>query len=131
MATKKETAKYVDGFVLIIPKENIVAYKKMAKEAEGVWLGFGALDYKECMGDELSPKAPQGTPGPLTFTKLAGAGANDTVWFSYITYKNKAHRNQVNKKVMQYFDKKYANTDMPMPFDMKKMAVGGFSVKVG
>lgn len=131
MSTQKQTAKYVDGFVLLIPKKNIAQYKKMAREAEEVWKRFGALDYKECMGEELSKKALHGMPAPLSFTTLTGAKAGDTVWFSFITYKNKTQRNQVNKKVMQFFSEKYANTDMAMPFDMSKMAVGGFSVEVG
>ena|SRR3989339_2051964 len=131
MKTQKQTAKYVDGFVLLIPKKNIAKYKKMAREAEEVWKRFGALDYKECMGEELSKKASDGMPSPLSFTTLTGAKAGDTVWFSFITYKNKTHRNQVNKKVMQFFSEKYANTDMAMPFDMSKMAVGGFSVEIG
>lgn len=130
-STKKPTAKYVDGFVLVIPKKNITAYKKMAREAEEVWMKFGALDYKECMGEDLAPKTAPDMPSTLSFTTLAGAEGDDTVWFSFITYKNKTHRNQVNKKVMQYFSKKYADVDTPMPFDMSKMATGGFVVQVG
>ncbi len=123
-------ANYVDGFVLIIPKKNVAKYKKMASEAARVWKKFGALDYKECMGEDLKPKSPGG-PAPLNFLKMTKAGAGETVWFSYITYKNKKHRDAVNKKVMAYFDKKYANkTHEDMPFDMKKMAYGGFSVIV-
>ncbi len=117
--------------MLLIPKKNIQSYKKIAKEAEEVWKSFGALNYKECMGEDLAPKALQGMPAPLSFTSLTKAHASDTVWFSFITYKNKTHRNQVNKKLIQYFNKKYANTNEPMPFDMSKMAVGGFSVNVG
>lgn len=132
MTTKKQAVKYVDGFVFSIAKENLAAYKKMAKEAEQVWKKFGALDYKECMGDDLDIKAQGGMPVPLSFNKLAKPAVNEVVWFSYVTYKSKAHRNQVNKKVHEYFGKKYADTkDVPMPFDMKKMAYGGFSVMVG
>ncbi len=87
--TKKQTATYVDGFVLVIPKKNIAKYKKMAREAEEVWKRFGALDYKECIGEELSKKASHGMPAPLSFTKLTGAKASDTIWFSFITYKIK------------------------------------------
>lgn len=125
------TARYVDAFVLVVPKKNVAAYKKMAREGAVAWKKFGALDYKECMGEDLKNKASAGMPAPLSFTQLANAKPNETVWFSYITFKNKAHRNQVNKKVMQFFSKKYANTDQAMPFDMSKMAVGGFSVQVG
>ncbi|MBP9669709.1 MAG: DUF1428 domain-containing protein [Candidatus Pacebacteria bacterium] len=133
MAIKKQGAKYVDGFVLVVPKNNVAAYKKMAKEAKEVWVKFGALDYKECMGEDLSPKQPEGSPTlPLSFASIVKAGPEDTVWFSYITFKNKTHRTQVNKKVMAYFDKKYkGKEDMPMPFDMQRMAYAGFSVQVG
>ena len=121
---------YVDGFVLIIQKKNVAKYKKMAAEAATVWKKFGALDYKECMGDDLKPDT-HGGPPTLTFPKMTGAKAGDTVWFSYVTYKNKKHRDAVNKKVMAYFDKKYADKKHEdMPFDMKKMAYGGFSVVV-
>ncbi len=121
---------YVDGFVLIIPKKNVAAYKKMATEAASVWKKFGALDYKECMGDDMSPNMG-GKPG-FTFPKITKAKPTDTVWFSYIVYKDKKHRDTVNKKVMDYFGKKYADKKHDeMPFDMKKMAYGGFSVIVG
>lgn len=129
---KKNSATYVDGFVFTVPKKNLRAYKKMAQEASVVWKKFGALDYKECKGDDLKIKPVQGMPSPRSFTDLAKAGAGDTVWFSFITYKSKAHRNEVNKKVMQYFDKKYAEKkDMSMPFDVQAMAYGGFAVVVG
>lgn len=127
----KTTAKYVDGFVFTVPKKKIPAYKKMAKEGAAAWKKFGALDYKECMGEDLKTKGSGGMPAPLAFTKLTGAKAGDTVWFSFITFKSRAHRDQVNKKVMAYFGKKYANmTDMEMPVDTKRMAYGGFSVEV-
>lgn len=122
MATKQ--ANYVDGFVIPIPKKNTGAYKKMASEGSKVWRRFGALDYKECMLDQAKPKGVG-----HTFLKMAKAKAGETVWFSYITYKSKTHRNQVNKKVMAYFSKKYSQTS-PMPFDMKRMAYGGFKVIV-
>lgn len=126
---KKQT-KYVDGFVLVVPKKNIAAYRAMARGGEKLWMKFGALDYKECMGDDLNIK--MGTMQAFTFLKLAKVKKGETVWFSYITYKSRAHRDQVNKKVMAEMDKmaeKYKN--MKMPFDMKRMAVGGFKVLVG
>lgn len=127
----KGKVKYVDGFVFVVPKKNIAAYKKMAREGAATWKRFGALDYKECMGNDLNIKGPAGAPSPLSFTKLAKQKASETVWFSYIGYKNKAHRNQVNKKVMAFFDKKYADQkDQSMPFDPRRMAYGGFSVEV-
>lgn len=122
---------YVDGFVFIVPKKNIGAYKKMAREASLVWKKFGVLDYKECKGSDLKTKAMGEMPAPLSFIKLTSAKPTETVWFSYILFKNKKHRDAVNRKVMNFFNKKYANTmNMPMPFDIKKMAYGGFSVEV-
>ena len=132
MKTAKTSGKYVDGFVFVVSKKNVKAYKKMATEAEQVWKKFGALEYKECMGNDLKIKGSQGMPAPVSFTKLTGAKPTETVWFSYITYKSKAHRDAVNKNVMAYFSKRYeGKEDMPMPFDMARMVHGGFSVEVG
>lgn len=133
MATKQksksnktgQSGKYVDGFVLSIPKDKVNDYKKMASEAAKVWMDFGALDYKECILDDAMP--PFVT---FTFPKMAKSKEGETTWFSYIVFESKKHRNAVNKKVMAYFDKKYADVDMPMPFDMKRMAFGGFKVEV-
>lgn len=131
MTTKINKAKYVDGFVFRVPKKNVVMYRKMAREGAAAWKRFGALDYKECMGDDLIMKAGGGMPAPLSFTKLTSAKPSETIWFSFITFKNKVHRNEVNRKVMDYMSKKYAGKeDMPMPFDPKYMAYGGFSVEV-
>ena len=116
--------KYVDGFVFTVPVENEAAYKKMARDGAKAWKKFGALDYKECKADDVTP--PHVT---FTFPKMAKAKEGESVWFSFITFKSKKHRDEVNKKVMEYFDKKYANKDMAMPFDMKRMAYGGFKVR--
>lgn len=123
---KKQTEKYVDGFVLIVPKSKISAYKKMAQEGAKIWKKFGALDYKECMIDD--PKPPMVT---FTFSKMIKAKKGETIWFSYITYKSRAHRDQVNKKVMALMEKEAKKyKDKPMPFDMKRMAYAGFKVMV-
>ena len=90
----------------------------------------GALEYYECMGEDLKTKSMGGMK-PREFTDVAKAKRGDTVWFSFITYKSRRHRDSVNKKVMAYFDKKYQKADMEMPFDMKRMAYGGFKVEVG
>ncbi len=119
-------AKYVDGFVLSVPKKNTAKYKKMAQEASKVWKKFGALDYKECMIDDVKPKFVT-----FTFPKMAKTKPGEAVWFSFIVYKSRRHRDAVNKKVMAYFDKKYSKKDMAMPFDMKRFAYGGFEVVVG
>ena len=90
---------------------------------------FGALDYKECMGDDLSPN--MGGVSGLTFPKMVNAKKDEKVWFSYVTYKSKARRDQVNKKVMAEMEKKAEKyKDKAMPFDMKRMAYGGFKVVV-
>lgn len=127
----KNKSKYVDGFVLVVPKNKVVEYKKMAEWGKRVWMKHGALDYKECMGDDLRVKS-MGGPKPLAFPKMAKTKKNETVWFSFVTYKSRAHRDQVNKKVMAEMAKsadKYK--DMPMPFDVRRMAYGGFKVVVG
>jgi uncharacterized protein YbaA (DUF1428 family) len=117
-------AKYVDGFVLAVPKAKITEYKKMAKEGAKIWRKFGALEYYECMADDVKPKQVT-----FTFPKMTKAKPNEVVWFSFVMFKNRKHRDQVNKKVMAYFVEKYKDkTDMP--FDMKRMAYGGFSVEV-
>lgn len=118
--------KYVDGFVLTVPKAKLVAYKKMATEGYKTWMKFGALDYKECVQDDLTP--PHVT---RTFAKAAAAKDDEVVIFSYIVFKSRKHRDTVNKKVMAYFDKKYAGEQQDMPFDMKRMSYGGFQVFVG
>lgn len=121
--------RYVDGFVLVIPKKNLAAYRRMAKQGAKMWRKFGALDYKECMGDDMSPN--MGGVTGLTFPKMVQAKKGETVWFSYIVYKSRAHRDQVNKKVMAEMNKQAEKyKDQPMPFDMKRMAYGGFKVVV-
>jgi uncharacterized protein YbaA (DUF1428 family) len=118
--------KYVDGFVLSIPKKNTAKYKKMAQEANRVWKRFGALDYKECVIDDARPDKFV----TFTFPKMAKTKPGEAVWFSFITYKSRRHRDAVNKKVMAYFNKKYGKNEMQMPFDMKRFASGGFTVEV-
>lgn len=125
---KKQT-KYVDGFVLVVPKKRVAEYRKMATEGSKIWLKYGALSYRECMLDDAKP--PLVT---LFFPKMVKAKPSETVWFSYVEYKSKAHRDQVNKKVMKAMDEKYKDSSKnmdAMPFDMKRMAYGGFKVVVG
>ncbi|MFZ2886489.1 MAG: DUF1428 domain-containing protein [Minisyncoccia bacterium] len=122
---------YVDGFVFPVPKKNLGAYKKMATGASKVWKKYGALEYYECMGDDLKIKPEPSGLKARSFVETAKAKAGDTVWFSFIVYKNKAQRDSVNKKVMAFFNKKYADMkDMPMPFDPRKMAYGGFKAVI-
>lgn len=113
--------RYVDGFVIPIPKKNLKAYRKMAQWGCRLWMKYGALDYYECVGDDLDNHCG------LTFPKLCKLKRNETVIFAYIVYRNKAHRDQVNKKVMNDPSMK---APTKMPFDMKKFAMGGFKVLV-
>ena len=123
-------AKYVDGFVLVVPKDKVEEYMKMATEGRDIWMKHGALEYYECKGDDLEPKEMGGMK-QLAFTELAKTNENETVWFSFIVYESKQHRDEVNKKVMDEMNEKYKDAkDMSMPFDMKRMAYGGFSVEV-
>lgn len=93
--------------------------------ASRVWKRFGALDYKECIIDDPKPEFVT-----FSFPQMAKTKPDEVVWFSYIVYKSRAHRDSVNKKVMAYFEKKYGKEKKEMPFDMKRFAYGGFKVMV-
>ena len=123
-------AKYVDGFVFVVPKDKIEEYQKMAEAGKEMWMKYGALEYMECVGEDLGPKEMGGMKS-LAFTELAKAGPNETVWFSFIVYESKKRRDEINAKVVEEMNKQAEeNKDFPMPFDMRRMAVGGFEVKV-
>lgn len=114
---------YVDGYVLPVPRKKLNAYVRMARMGEEVWRRHGALDYKECIGDDLKTKWGS------TFSRMMKLKPGETVVFSYIVFKSRAHRDRVNAKVM----KEMAKAAMPkdMPFDVKRMVYGGFKVSVG
>lgn len=121
---------YVDGFVFTVPKKKTAAYKKMAEMGRKAWMKFGALAYYECMGDDLKAKESMGFK-PRSFVDVAKAKGNEMVWFSFIIFKNRAHRDQVNKKVMKYFADMFTDSkDFDMPNDPAKMAYGGFKAIV-
>jgi uncharacterized protein YbaA (DUF1428 family) len=115
---------YVDGYVLPVPKKNLKAYARMAQKAGKIWREHGALDYKECAGDDLSVKF--GVPFPRQMRVRPG----ETVVFSYIVFKSRAHRDRVNAKVLK--DPRITKMCDPksMPFDAKHMVYGGFKVLV-
>ncbi len=115
---------YVDGFLLAVPQKNLAAYRRIAQKAGKVWREHGALDYKECVGDDLNVKMG------LPFAKRVKLKRGETVVFSWILFKSRAHRDQVNAKVMK--DPRLAKMMNPkaMPFDMKRMSYGGFKVLV-
>lgn len=115
---------YVDGFVIAVPKKKVKAYRDLAKKASKIWREHGAVAYYECVGDDLKVKFG------LPFPKFAKTKKDETVVFSWILYKSKKHRDSVNAKVMK--DKRTHEMCDPanMPFDMKRMAYGGFKVLV-
>jgi uncharacterized protein YbaA (DUF1428 family) len=116
-------AHYVDGYVLAVPRKRIDAYRRVAQTAGRVWREHGALEYRECVGDDLEVK------GPLPFPRTVKAKRGETVVFAWIVFKSRAHRDKVNAKAMK--DPRLANMDpKSVPVDMKRMAYGGFKVLV-
>lgn len=114
---------YVDGYVLPIPKKAIKAYQKIAKLAGKVWRDHGALDYYECVAEDTR------SHGLVSFPQLAGTKKGETVIFAFIIYKSRAHRDKVNAKVMK--DPRMNSFDpKDMPFDVKRMTMGGFTAIV-
>jgi uncharacterized protein YbaA (DUF1428 family) len=121
---------YVDGFVLVVSKDKAEEYKKMAEGGRDSWMKHGALAYYECRGNDLVAKEMGGMK-PREFTEMAGATNEEEVWFSFITFKSKEHRDEVNAKVMAEMNEQMKDQkDMQMPFDTQRMAYGGFQVEV-
>jgi len=116
--------RYVDGFVLPVPKKNLQAYRRLAQKAGKIWREHGALDYKECIGDDLNVK------WGVRFPRAAKVKPGETVVFSWIGFKSRADRDRVNAKVMK--DPRLAKMMDPkaMPFDVKRMTYGGFKILV-
>jgi len=117
-------ALYVDGFLLPVPKKNLTAYRRLSQEAGKVWRKHGAIEYRECVGDDLRTK------GTASFAGRAGTKTGEAVIFSWITYKSRAHRDRVNAKVMK--DPRIGGMCDPkdMPFDCNRMLYGGFKTIV-
>ena len=116
--------KYVDGYVLPVPKKKIAAYRRLALLAAKVWRDHGALEYRECVGEDLAVKI-----GP-TFPRQLKLKRGETVVFAWITFKSRAHRDRVNAKAMKD-PRLMATVTDDMPFDCRRMLYGGFSVLVG
>ena len=115
---------YVDGYVVPVPKKKINEYKKMAQKASKVWMEHGALDYKECVADDVKR-------GKTTsFLRSVKAKPSETVVFAYVVYKSRTHRDQVNKKVMSDPRLKDMCDPKNMPFDARRMFWGGFKTLV-
>ncbi|WP_119271020.1 DUF1428 domain-containing protein [Taklimakanibacter deserti] len=114
---------YVDGFLVAVPKKKLNEYKKLAKLGCKVWREHGALDYKECVADDV----PMGKI--TSFPRAVKQKPGETVIFAWITYKSRADRDRINKKVMA--DPRFGGMDIKkMPFDAKRMIYGGFKVIV-
>jgi uncharacterized protein YbaA (DUF1428 family) len=115
-------SRYVDGFVIPVPKKNIAPYRRMAQTAGKVWRQYGALEYIECVADDVKP-------GKRTsFPQSVKLKPSETVVFAYIVYKSRAHRDRVNAKVMK--DPRIKGMEKDMPFDGKRMFWGGFKALV-
>lgn len=114
---------YIDGFLLPVPKKNLPAYRRLAQKAAKLWIEHGALEYRECMGDDLA------VAGVVSFNDTLTLKRGETVVFSWIVYKSRAHRDRVNAKVMQD-PRVAAMAPKSMPFDGKRMAYGGFKMMV-
>ena len=116
--------RYVDGFVLTVPKKNLAAYRRMAQKAGKVWRDHGAIEYFECIADDVKPGIH------TSFPQSVKLKPGETVVFAYIVYKSRAHRDRVNAKVMK--DPRLKNMMDPkaLPFDGKRMFWGGFKIMV-
>lgn len=117
-------ALYVDGFVIPLPKKNLNAYRRMAQKAGKIWRGHGALEFRECVGDDLDIK--MGKP----FTRGIKTKPGEAVLFSYIVFKSRADRDRVNARVMKDLRIAKMMGSKPMPFDAKRMLYGGFKTIV-
>lgn len=123
-------SKYVDGFVLVVPNGKEAEYQKMAEMGRDSWIKNGALQYFECKGSDLKQQE-MGDEKSRAFKEVAGASDDENVWFSFIIFKSKEHRDEVNKKVMEEMSETFKDmADFEMPVDMKRMAYGGFEVAV-
>lgn len=124
---------YIDAFVLVIKKDQLEKYKKMAQDGCNKWMKHGALSYRECMGDDLNPDMNNMITCP--FPELVKLQEDETVWFSYIEYESREHRDAVNVKVMASWDEDKkdhpeAEDDCTSIMDMKRFSFGGFEVVV-
>ena len=117
---------YVDGFVIPVPKKNVSKYRAIARKAAKIWRKHGALEYRECVGDDIDGKG-MGVP----FPRLAKVKRGETVVFSWVVFKSRAHRDRVNARVMKDPTiAKMMKDPKAMPFDAKRMTYGGFKVIV-
>jgi uncharacterized protein YbaA (DUF1428 family) len=118
--------RYVDGFALAVPKKKVTDYRRMARAAGRIWKEHGALEFVECVGDDLGMKKGMGT----SFPRLLKLKRGETAFFSWIAYKSRAHRDRVNARVMADPRMGKMMEGKAMPFDVKRMAYGGFKAIV-
>ena len=116
--------KYVDGFLIPIAKDKVSEYREIAQKAGEVWKEYGALEYYECVGDDLDNE------GMVSFKKAADTSEEETVIFSWIVFESREHRDRVNAIVMNDSRIKEMMETGPEPFDYKRMAYGGFKTLV-
>lgn len=122
MAKSTRGKKYVDGFVLPLPKRNLDEYRKLARRASKIWIDHGALEYRECIGEDMNVHCG------LPFPKLVEAKRGEIVVFAWIVYRSRKQRDQVNAKVMA--DPRLKIDIHNMPFDVSRMTYGGFEILV-
>ena len=114
---------YVDGYLVAVPRKNLKAYRKMASDAGKMWMKYGAVEYRECVGEDLNTKIG------VSFRRILKLKPGEAAIFSWIVFKSRAHRDRVNARVMK--DPKMGDFDpKTMPFDMKRMVYGGFTTIV-
>src|SRR5688572_9201289 len=113
--------RYIDGFVIPVPKKNLAFYKRMSRKAGRIWLEHGALEFRETVAEDTAPE------GVVPFGRVAQTKPGEVVVFSYTAFKSRAHRDRVNAKVMRD-PRVLAMMEEKMPFDAKRMVYGGFSV---
>src|SRR5262249_49011303 len=115
-------AQYVDGFVVPVPRRKVAEYRRLARKAAGVWREHGALEYRECVADDVKPGKWTSFPQSVKLKR------DEVVWFSWIVYRSRRHRDRVNAKVMK--DPRLPMNPKAMPFDGKRLIYGGFKVEV-
>lgn len=118
-------SRYVDGFVIPFPKKKLDVYRRMAKLGARIWKEYGALEYYECVADDLKSSF-----GHMTFSRLAKLKPGETLAFSWIVYRSRKHRDRVNAKVMKDPRMNDPNMAKQMPFEMRRMTYGGFKTLV-
>ncbi|WP_117594462.1 DUF1428 domain-containing protein [Haloprofundus halophilus] len=121
-------SQYVDGYVLPVPSDKVEEYREMAAEAGKSWIDHGALQYFECVGDDLAPD--MGDVELATFPDLVAADQNETVIFAFVVYESREHRDEVNAAVHEEMEAIEGADEIEMPFDVARMAYGGFEALV-